>query len=118
MKNYERLDAFKHIKLITKDIYRVTEGFPSGESNNLKIQLRRASVSALSNLVEGASRQSFKEKVRFIEISYGSLLECDVQLLLSYELGISKLESITPIRSQITRACKMLSGLRNHFLKP
>ena len=50
-------------------------------------QLRRAVTSIPTNLAEGTSRESLKEKVRFVEISYGSLCEVYNLLILALDLG-------------------------------
>ena len=118
MNRYENLDVFVQLKDIIKEIYKLTQQFPNSEKYNLGSQLRRASISSVSNFIEGLSRQSDKEKIRFIEIYYGSLMECDVQLLLSSELGLIDTARVTAIRRKIDKASRMLSGLRKYYLNP
>jgi four helix bundle protein len=118
MNRYENLDVFVQLKDIIKEIYKLTQQFPNSEKYNLGSQIRRASISSVSNLIEGLSRQSDKEKIRFIEICYGSLMECDVQLLLSSELGLIDTARVTAIRRKIDKASRMLSGLRKYYLNP
>ena len=75
-------------------------------------QLRRASVSVPSNIAEGMSRLSDKEKVHFIEISYGSLMEVLCQMEISKELNYVTEEQMKDIENQITIIAKQLSKLR------
>ncbi len=49
--------------------------------------MNRAAISIPSNIAEGISRHSNKEKRHFISISYGSLMELICQTEISYELG-------------------------------
>lgn len=48
---------------------------------NLKDQLRRAAVSAMSNIAEGFGRNSKREFCRFLEIATSSCLEVDTLTL-------------------------------------
>ena len=84
--SHKKLEAYSLAFQLAKIIYEITEGFPKSEQYGLSSQLRRAAVSVLSNIAEGASRYSPKEKIRFFEISRASLVEVDTQLELSSAL--------------------------------
>ena len=68
-------------------VYRITDKFPKSEEFGLKSQMRRAAVSVLSQIAEGYSRKSIKDKKRFLEISTGSLFELESDIEVSNELG-------------------------------
>jgi len=53
-KTFEDLDAFKRAVELVADIDAATEDFPKREMFGLASQLRRASVSVVSNIAEGA----------------------------------------------------------------
>ena len=72
--SFERLAVWQKSRLLVKNIYAITNGFPEREKFGLTDQLRRAAVSISSNLAEGSGRISVKEKIHFCEISYGSLM--------------------------------------------
>ena len=109
---YKKLKVFHLLRFFIKSVYDSVKSFPSSEKHNLSSQLQRAAVSALCNLVEGLSRRSIKEKLRFIEISYGSLLECDVLLLLAFDLEYISQEDHKNLKERINECTRMLSGLR------
>ena len=91
MRNYKNFEVWKEGVTIVKDIYQLTNTFPTKEIYGLQNQMRRAAVSIPSNIAEGSSRNSDKEFKRFLEISLGSLFELDTQLILSEQLNyISK----------------------------
>ncbi len=70
--SFEKLDVWQEARKLVKEIYIVSDLFPTSEKFGLTNQIRRASVSVVSNIAEGVSRFSPKEQIRFIEIAYGS----------------------------------------------
>lgn len=68
-------------------IYRLMNKYPEQERYCLCAQMRRSAVSVTSNIAEGTSRSSMKDKIHFIEIAYGSLMELLSQLQVSFDLG-------------------------------
>lgn len=69
------------------EIYRATQKFPSYETYGLADPLRRASVSIVSNIAEGASRKSEKDFAHYLEISMGSSYEAETQIFIANKLG-------------------------------
>ncbi|MDX1642699.1 MAG: four helix bundle protein [Balneolaceae bacterium] len=93
----------KSVKLVS-DIYLRTKKFPNLEKFGLVSQMRRSSISVPSNIAEGASRRSSKERSRFYEIARSSLVELDTQVELSIELGFlneSEIEIIEELANEI-----------------
>ena len=72
-------------------------------------------VSVPSNIAEGSGRASAKEKIHFIEIAYGSLMETYCQLTVAVKLGYLSEENAMALRPQFTEVAKMLSGWRNNL---
>jgi four helix bundle protein len=86
---FEKLDVWQKSIELCVSIYRLTGSFPNDEKFGLISQIRRCAASVSANLAEGSVRFSNKDKIRFYEISYGSLME-----LLNYLILIKKLELI------------------------
>lgn len=68
-------------------VYKATNRFPHDERFGLTNQIRRASVSITSNIAEGFSRRTKKEKARFYNMGLGSLTETENQILVAKDLG-------------------------------
>jgi four helix bundle protein len=77
---------------LVEQIYQATTSFPASEVYGLTSQLRRAAVSAPSNIAEGAARNSKKDFQRFLFVTRGSLAEVETQLLIAGRSGDESLE--------------------------
>jgi len=73
--------------------------------------LRRDAVSVSSNIVEGNYRFSFQEQIRFIEISFGSLMEVYCQLILAFDLNYIDEQQLSECKTLIDRIKQMLIAL-------
>jgi len=87
MRDHTKLRAFVLADEVVMLIYQITRRFPKEELFGLTSQMRRAGVSAVSNIVEGSSRKSQTDYRRFLEMSFGSTKELHYQFVLSIRLG-------------------------------
>lgn len=78
-------------------------------------QISRAAISITSNIAEGVSRTSNKEKVHFIEFAYASMMEVDSQLDVSIALGDITKEQYNVIEEMIVAISRQLSALRSKY---
>lgn len=113
--SFEGLEVYQAARLLVRDVYRLQQKFPKSEMYALGDQIRRSASSVTSNIAEGSGRNSNKEKVHFIEIAYGSLMEAFSQLQIAQDLGYLTEQDIDTIRPQFISVAKMLSGLRKSF---
>ncbi len=117
MFSFEKLEVYQMARKYVAAIYKITDSFPNKERYSLCDQLNRAAVSVTSNIAEGTSRTSSKEKIHFLEIAYGSLLETYSQLQNAIDVGYfteKKLEELKPLIQEIANK---LTGLRRSLLK-
>ncbi|MFT6688187.1 MAG: four helix bundle protein [Saprospiraceae bacterium] len=85
--SFEKLNVWIDSKELIKMIYKLTYKFPDEEKFGLTCQLRRASVSVASNLAEGTSRKTNKDKAHFTTIAFSSLMEVLSQVIIAKELN-------------------------------
>jgi four helix bundle protein len=85
-------------------VYRYSESFPKNELYGLTSQARRSAVSVPSNIAEGFKKKTKPDKVRFLNISQGSLEECRYYLILAKDLDygdtsklMEKLEEVSKL---------------------
>ena len=92
-------------------IYDITKQFPKEEIFGLVSQIRRCAVSITSNIAEGFSRLSYKEKARFYSISLGSTTELQNQLLIAKDVNYITKEQFQNIAEQSIKVHKITNGL-------
>lgn len=114
--SYKTLNVYKEAKALVIAVYKLLKQYPVEERYALCDQIRRAAISITSNIAEGMSRYSDKEKVHFIEIAYASMMEVDSQLEISIDLGYITQEQYIEIEKQINSVGRQLSSLRAKYL--
>ena len=117
MYSFEKLEVWKESKTLVLLVYEALKDFPPSERFALCDQIRRAVISVPSNIAEGSGRNSIKEKIHFIEIAYGSLMEVYCQLLISTELKYLSIEKMNNIKFYLDKVSYLLTGLRSSFTK-
>lgn len=110
--SFEKLEVWKESIELSKEIYKLTLNFPSEEKFGLVSQLRRASNSISSNLAEGTSRMSPKDKAHFTTISFSSTMEVLNHLILSKELEFIEEKDYLEMRDKVAKISNMLNALR------
>lgn len=111
MRDHTKLRAFELADEVAVLIYRATKKFPKEEVYGLTSQMRRAAVSAPSNIVEGCARESQAEYLRFLEIAFGSLRELHYQFGLARRLGYTDESDVPECDSKMVEAEKVLNAL-------
>ncbi len=92
-------------------IYKATKVFPENETFGLIMQLRRAVVSITSNIAEGFSRITSKDKTRFYVISLGSLTEVQNQIEIAKDLSFIVNDEYQNIYKKTVDVHKLLNGI-------
>ena len=108
MKTFKDLRVWQKSHQLTLEIYKITDNFPTEEKFSLISQLRRASVSVTSNLVEGFKRQTIKDKLHFYNMAEGSLEELKYQIVLSHDLHFINQEAFNNVYSIAEEVGKLL----------
>ena len=108
---FENLAAYQRALDLVDKVYDLMKGFPSEEKFALCDQLRRAVVSVPSNIAEGLGRLSNKEQGRFIEISYGSLMEVYCQMTIAKRRHYITEEQFEALAKDVLDIARPLSGL-------
>jgi four helix bundle protein len=111
IERFEDLEAWKLARVLTGLIYDVSG---IGEFNRdfaLRDQLRRASISIVSNIAEGFERDGDKEFIQFLSMAKGSCGEVRAQLYLALDRGYISQEQFAQLCSKAVELSRMISGL-------
>lgn len=109
--SFTKLDAWKEGHKLVLLVYKATKQFPKDELFGIVSQMRRCVVSITSNIAEGFSRQSYKEKIQFYATALGSVTELQNQLLISKDVGYISSVLFTEIATQSVVVHKIINGL-------
>ena len=110
---YRRLDVYQNAKQLAIDIHELLKKFPQEEKFALTDQLRRASTSIMFNIAEGFGRYTNKERVRFLDIANGSLLEVSSELELALSFQYLTNEEFNSFDEKIHVVVRQLAKLRS-----
>lgn len=111
IKSFTQLNAWKEAHELVLEIYKITNKFPKEEQFGLTNQIRRAVVSITSNIAEGFSRNSYKEKSQFYSMALGSLTEVQNQILIARDICYINNLEFRKIADKTITVSKLLNGL-------
>ena len=110
---YERFDSWKLTHKLALAIYDASEAWPPDERNGLTAQIRRAALSASTNIAEGSAKRGPREFRRYLDIALGSLSEVSYLLRFSRDRGIlngEDFEALDDLRNQAGKLTWRLSA--------
>jgi four helix bundle protein len=113
VQSYRQLIAWQKAMELVKLVYEMTDQFPSEERFGLTSQIRRAVVSIASNIAEGQGRNSTKEFMNHLSISYGSLMETETQTLVAEMRNYSTPEKRGQVIDKAGEVGRLINGLSN-----
>ncbi|HEY2414614.1 MAG TPA: four helix bundle protein [Pirellulaceae bacterium] len=113
MRDHRKLRAFQLADKLVLSIYGATKAFPKDEQFGLTSQLRRASVSVASNIVEGCARRSEGDYLRFLDLAFGSVREVEYQLSIADRLGYLPNELASKLAAHANETSRVIAALLN-----
>lgn len=111
-KPHKRLIAWQKSMELVVLIYDLTKTFPAEEKFGLVSQMRRAAVSAPSNISEGAADRTTQQFINFLGIAIGSLNELSTQLEVSFRIGYLSEEKHNEAQNLTDECLRTIFGLK------
>lgn len=115
---YKKLIVWQEAKKLLILVYKLTSNFPKSEEFGLKSQMRRAAVSIMSNIAEGWLRRSRKDKLHYLEIAEGSLLELESEGEVCFEVKYWSKEEKEIFDKQKSKVAFLLFKYKRKIEKP
>lgn len=108
---FEDLAVWQKAREFTKTIYNATSEGRWAKDYGLSDQIRRASVSIMSNIAEGFERNGENEFGRFLSVAKGSAGEVRAQLYVALDVGYIDERVCGELMTAVIEVSKMISGL-------
>jgi four helix bundle protein len=115
VERFEDLDIWKLARELTKLVYQMTAAGEFSHDFGLRDQIRRASVSILSNIAEGFERAGDKEFLHFLAIAKGSCGEVRAQLYVALDQRYITNEQFTGASNKTLEISRLISGLMRYL---
>ncbi|OAV73301.1 hypothetical protein Barb7_02979 [Bacteroidales bacterium Barb7] len=105
---FEGLVVWQKAHQFVLDVYKKTKLYPKEELFGLTSQYRRAAVSIAANIAEGYGKKGLNDKLRFYNISEGSINECRYYIILSRDLEYVNVADSESLYTELTTVQKLL----------
>lgn len=115
VKSFEDLTVWKDARKFTNKIYNLTNKFPKEELYGLTSQIRRATVSIMSNIAEGFDRRSDKEFSNFLSIERASAAEVQNDLYIALDLNYISQTEFNQLYQKAKKIAQQINGLMNYL---
>jgi len=106
---FEELKCWQAARILT--VYDISKQGLLAKDFDLRSQIRRASVSSMSNIAEGFGRFSNREFIRYLEMSQGSAPEVRSISYVIQDQQYLDMDKIEIIRAEAEKAKSLALGL-------
>lgn len=97
---FEDIEAWQRSRELTKSIYKITSQGTFARDFGLRDQIRKASVSIMSNIAEGFERSGTREFIRFCRQLRDQRVKCERSCMLPLIKVISSKQSLTTLANR------------------
>ncbi|MGJ3244242.1 MAG: four helix bundle protein [Opitutales bacterium] len=113
--SFEDLECWQEARKVNQEIYRLTDLAPAKNDWALKDQLRRATISIMSNIAEGFGRESSKDFLKFLIYARGSAREVQSQLYTLQDIHGFEETDLEAARCHLLSSVRLINGLIRHL---
>ena len=117
IQKFEDLIAWQKARHLTKSVYSITKSGDFSRDFGLKEQIRRASVSVMSNIAEGFERGGRSEFHHFLVIAKGSCAELKSQLYVALDAEYIDTDLFKNLYDLASEVSRIVGGLRSAVYK-
>ena len=115
IERFEDIEAWKRAREVTKKIYQLTSTGDFSRDFGLRDQIRRSSVSVMSNIAEGFERDGNREFINFLSIAKGSCGEARSQLYVALDQDFITAEDFHWAYDHFNQTGRMIGGFMNYL---
>lgn len=113
--SFTEIEAWQRARELTSRIYAVSKHGAFAKDLGLRDQIRRASVSVMSNIAEGFDRNGTAEFVQFLAVAKGSVAEVASQLFVAKDQSYVSAEEFDQLIALTTETGRKIGALMNYL---
>ena len=110
IEHFEEIHSWHKARELTGLVYSMTKGEVFSRDYPLRDQIRRASISIMSNIAEGFESQNNKTFIRFLYIAKASCAEVRAQGYIALDQGYINLEEFDKLKQYTIDTSKLIRG--------
>jgi four helix bundle protein len=114
-RKFEEIEAWKKARELTKRIHQISRTSSFARDFGLRDQIRRASVSIMSNIAEGYDRSGTGEFIQFLATAKGSAAEVRCQLYVALDQSYTDQSTFDELTGLAAETGSMIGGLINYL---
>jgi four helix bundle protein len=112
---FEEIESWKAARELTNFVYKTSSSGPFSKDFALRDQIRRSTISIMSNIAEGFERGGDKEFLQFLSIAKGSCGEARSQLYIALDQSYLSQAEFNSAEQKVTEASRLISGLMKYL---
>jgi four helix bundle protein len=117
IERFEDIEAWKRSRELTNLIYQASGAGRFAKDFALKDQIRRVSISTMSNIAEGFERGGDQEFIQHLAIAKGSCGEMRAQLYIALDQGYLSQEQFQQLCQEAEQINRMIAGFMTYLQK-
>lgn len=110
-RSVEEIDAWRKARELVKQVYAITKKSAFSKDYGLKDQIRRASISTMSNIAEGYERDGTREFIQFLSVAKGSTGEVKSHLYAALDQGYITQTEFETLSALAAETGSIIAGL-------
>lgn len=116
-KTFKEIKAWQQARMLTNNIYTVSNNGAFAKDYGLRDQIRRACISIMANIAEGYERSGTGEFVQFLSVAKGSAGEVESHLCVAFDLGYIDNAMFEQLSSDTTKTAHLIGALIQYLRK-
>ncbi len=112
IERFEDFIAWQKARVLTAEVYKVTDEGRFAKDFGLRDQIRRAAVSVMSNIAEGFERGRTTEFHQYLSIAKASCAEVRSQFYVALDAGYMNQETFDKLMRQAIEVGQIIGRLR------
>lgn len=115
IERFEDIKSWKLARKVTNKIFDLSDTGRFERDYALKQQIRKSSLSILSNIAEGFEREGNREFINFLSIAKGSCGEARAQMYIAFDRGYVDRKEFDKTQSDLKQISRLISGFMNYL---